>query len=356
MIALRDFHWGERIIIERMILSRPTYDTDFELLSQNEQAAVMALMSHENITSSVPTHDSLAEEPESLLDAKFDLNAIRCESSQPGQSISGLFIHISRCNHECQPNAQLYYLPQQRVQVLIACKPHIRQGEEITISYIKINHEDDTVALFILREKWKFVCQCLACRDQEVRWKMKEVSRYQRDMIALTKQHKFEDAMTTGETILSLYQELACYSPAWYWKTYYELFQIAAIQSSTLSRTLQYIEKAMTLVVAYVRQTNASGERLLIWPPNNELYSVATVQCGVDEEALSRDMQLLVPVDGMKIKRYFDDPSSYPFYCWRPASPEASNDESSTSSSKSNTGSEDVEIVRDKLLYDNGNK
>lgn len=73
---------------------------------------------------------------------------------------TGLYKKHSKLNHSCDPNAVIYF-PYNNHKLQVVALRDIKQGEEITISYIC--EEDDNERRKQLEEYYLFSCCCLKC-------------------------------------------------------------------------------------------------------------------------------------------------------------------------------------------------
>jgi hypothetical protein len=155
---------GDIIMRERPVLkiSRPEYTkgtgypmakvtelvrAEYALLSPGEQEEVIGL-----------THHVLPEEEEpqgsDVLGFIFRTNAYNTDTG------FGLFPKIARINHSCRPNAA-YYWSQKLNQRIIYASRTIKEGEEISDSYIPLllSREERQKKL----DRYGFNCTCSAC-------------------------------------------------------------------------------------------------------------------------------------------------------------------------------------------------
>ena len=102
-------------------------------------------------------HSDLASKQLKLKDI-LDCNACSFGVAEPGYM--GLFLHTSRLNHSCVPNAEGYY-DRKSGHMYIRALTDIGAHEEITISYIY--HILPRAKRQELLSNWRFVCRCPAC-------------------------------------------------------------------------------------------------------------------------------------------------------------------------------------------------
>ena len=140
VVALRDFEWCERIMVDRMI--------DGELMAGD--AARRAIV------------ERLEPRGSEDLYEKFRINAIG--SNDHRGIFGGLCVNLSKANHKCQANAFTHYEPMSKMMALIAAE-RIKAGDEITISYTEFLNPDTCsgkaakgVHTEILRTQYGIVC------------------------------------------------------------------------------------------------------------------------------------------------------------------------------------------------------
>ena len=150
--ALRDFEENEKIMMERPILFNP-----------NATTVAVPDTAKDKVNDLVPKDGSLAQ--------TIARNSMSC--SDDGGS-SGLFITMSRVNHDCMGNSNHYFNTRRGVKILVASK-RISRGEEITFSYgaSKLSTERKQ----ILQRQYKFTCVCSTCQDSN---KENDLDRMQR--------------------------------------------------------------------------------------------------------------------------------------------------------------------------------
>jgi hypothetical protein len=225
VVALRDFEQNERIMTERMLLERKSINDDFSKLSEPEQSAVMALMPVEG----------------SLLD-KFLLNAMSCSEEGDFDQVSGLFINMSRINHDCLGNSFHWFIPYLKSKALFASRK-INAGEEITFSYMK--NPSDSIQRRQFQSHYHVDCHCEGCSTPSIMNKMKEIPELDEKIGEYGQRMQTEKAIKAGEHLLQLYEELHWGVPGFI-RTYYDLFQVGIMRRSTLQKGKYYIRLAVT--------------------------------------------------------------------------------------------------------------
>lgn len=142
VFALRDFERNEKIMAERPILMNPNPIT--ATVPENAKDKVDAL-----VPKGGPLIQTIAR------------NAMSC--SDDG-STSGLFIIMSRVNHDCMGNCDHYFNIRRGVKILVAAR-RICSGEEITFSYA--SKSPSAKRKKILQQHYKFTCTCSICHDNK---------------------------------------------------------------------------------------------------------------------------------------------------------------------------------------------
>lgn len=77
---------------------------------------------------------------------------------------AAVFVHAARFNHACNPNACFNWNAQIGKETVHTMRD-IAEGEEITISYVDVQH-DKRLRAWELRH-YGFVCGCAACGDED---------------------------------------------------------------------------------------------------------------------------------------------------------------------------------------------
>ena len=112
---------------------------------------------------------------------------------------NGVCLKMSRFNHSCRPNAQ-YFWNKDRDTRDVRTLRKIKQGEEITVSYITIGRGQ----LFgreerrsLIKDTYHFDCKCKTCdlADEEVEQEMKRLDEYMEEM---QKKKRFHDSAKTA--------------------------------------------------------------------------------------------------------------------------------------------------------------
>jgi hypothetical protein len=166
---------------------------------------------------------------------KFALNAVSLDGDVKQ---SGLFVNMSRVNHDCLGNSSHKYVPKHNVMILIANRD-IKRGEEITFNYIANKRERK----HDLTEKWSFTCHCRACSDPAIEAKMRQIEFLDNQVEVLGLQAKFDEAIQCAKDLIPLYDELG-YTSLKYSRTYYDLYTQYIYRQSTILEAFQYIKLA----------------------------------------------------------------------------------------------------------------
>uniref|UniRef100_A0A6A7G741 Uncharacterized protein n=1 Tax=Hirondellea gigas TaxID=1518452 RepID=A0A6A7G741_9CRUS len=226
IFALRTFKRGEKIMVERPILYSRSglvpVDAD---VAPGAQWAVDLLL---------PRDGSLQD--------KFDRNAMSCAEDQ---GASGLFITMSRVNHDCVGNTLHHYVDSQGVKILVASH-EILAGDEITFSYTDIVRGRRT----FLAQKFDFSCGCLACTDPSIGNLLLRAKELDQKIIQLGSSGNFAGSIRAGKSLLRIYDSLQS-SPKMYLRTYYDMFQMAITKRSTLQDGIKYMKRAMQFALEF---------------------------------------------------------------------------------------------------------
>ena len=76
---------------------------------------------------------------------------------------AAVFVHAARFNHACNPNACFSWNPNIGKETIHTMRD-VHEGEEVTISYVDMEH-DKRLRAWELRH-YGFVCDCPACGDE----------------------------------------------------------------------------------------------------------------------------------------------------------------------------------------------
>ncbi|KAJ8604516.1 hypothetical protein CTAYLR_000929 [Chrysophaeum taylorii] len=227
VFALVDMKRGFKIMAERPVATRHGKEEKEEPAAT--RAAVDALL---------PVGGSRED--------KIALNGMSLDAEVHSTG-TGLFVRMSRVNHDCVPNALHHYHAPSGVKLLVACRD-ISAGEEVTMSYLPTESQDALLGGSLTRAqflalKWRFVCGCRACSDPKLNAKIEELRERDARILKLGQRGDFAQALRCGEAILRLYDDLQ-ESHKLYAKTYYEMFQLAVARRKTLAKAKGYIKLA----------------------------------------------------------------------------------------------------------------
>mmetsp|Transcript_1608 Transcript_1608/g.4671 ORF Transcript_1608/g.4671 Transcript_1608/m.4671 type:complete len:334 (+) Transcript_1608:448-1449(+) len=225
LFALRNFNGGEKILVERSVMSRLPMRGTTTSSDPNVRKAIMAL---------APANSN-------SVDAKFMANSVSLGGSEEGDKGSALFIHYSRANHDCVGNANHYYDHGIGLRLLVANRD-ITAGTEITFSYAGTSSCDERAMLIASRG---FTCRCSACQVPEVGAKLDKLIELDRAIVILGSNGNVEAAIRAGTRLIKIYDDLEL-SDILYSRTYYDLFQVSITKSSTVKKGHAFIKKAYT--------------------------------------------------------------------------------------------------------------
>jgi SET domain/MYND finger len=250
MVALRTFQKNDLIMIERPVLKVPWLAHDSVRIDHVESSAQAATL-------------ALAPEDGDFV-AKFKINCMECREGE-----SGLYITISRINHDCLGNASHTYLKNRGVQVLVA-RCTIKSGEEITITYssIKMLHRERHDHLL---QTYQISCRCRACKDPDFDEEVRKMNHLDKEITHSTCLGKIEYAIATGHELLKLYDKHDLSS--WrYYDLYLDLFEAAICKQRYLESAKQYIEKAYKAALSFTHDDsheNVAAAKVLVDAPTS---------------------------------------------------------------------------------------
>ncbi|CAB9513577.1 lysine methyltransferase SMYD2 [Seminavis robusta] len=262
VFALREFDKNDMILTERPILKV----VERQLVSHNI---------NEIPKTAAPLFESLLP-VDGRFQQKWDKNAMDCTGEEDAKKESGLFLVLSRINHDCLGNADHQYLAHRGIKILVAAK-HIPKGHEITISYLgsfKPKHERN---IRLLSYPFHFICRCDVCTNDELDQKLARTKDLDRAILTLGAKGKIEVAMRKGRALLSLYEQLQ--QSTWlYQRTYYDLFQVAITKKKYYKDAMHFMEKAHEAALAYTQDPQHPQvlrlQELLISPETHRNYRI----------------------------------------------------------------------------------
>ena len=233
VFALRDFAKNEKILAERPLLKwQSCHLMSFSLSKVPESA-------RKTVAALLPTQGSLNE--------KMLRNGMACTDDDVGGE-TGLFVSMSRINHECMPNSDHYFLHHRGVKILVASRS-IRKGEQVTISYTPKYKPRDARRAH-LAHNYRFQCNCSVCNDPTLEQKLNRAHEMDESILHLGSAGKAEAALRKGRLLIQIYDELS-FSSWLYHRTYYDLFQVAIIRNRSVREGRKYIRLAYESALAY---------------------------------------------------------------------------------------------------------
>jgi MYND finger/SET domain len=228
MVALRPFAKCDIILVERpILLDSELRQPSIDQIDERARTAAMAL---------TPC------DPGASFSRKFANNSMGCsDEAQSTTSNRGLFLNLSRINHDCLGNAEHMYLEHRGVKTLVACRP-IAAGEEITISYVDFRLYPENRQTRLLHG-YRFRCRCSACTNASINADLLRMARLDDELLRVGSMGMTEMAVKKGEELLKLYTKYGMSS--WhYFRTHYDIFQMAVTKRKTLSLAKAHARKA----------------------------------------------------------------------------------------------------------------
>ena len=121
---------------------------------------------------------------------------------------NGVCLKMSRFNHSCRPNAQYFWNVDTNTRDMRSLRK-IKQGEEITVSYIASLLYSREERQAYLRDTYNFDCSCEACdlTEAQVEEEIKKIDEYKEEKL---KRQQFQDAAAsapngkTGQAFMQL--------------------------------------------------------------------------------------------------------------------------------------------------------
>jgi MYND finger/SET domain len=230
MVALRPFAKCDIVLVERpilLLLDTEMRQPSIDQIDERARAAAMALTPND---------------PSASFSQKFANNSMGCsDEAQSPASNRGLFLNLSRINHDCLGNTEHMYLENRGVKILVACRL-IAAGEEITISYGDFRFYTDIrqAALF---NRYCFWCRCSACTNTSINADLRKMTHLDDEILRVGSMGMTEIAMKKGQELLKLYDKYAMSS--WHtFRTHYDMFQMAVTKRKTLPIAKSQIRQA----------------------------------------------------------------------------------------------------------------
>lgn len=250
VFAIRDFQEDEIIMMERPILMNP-YDFNWDSVPLSARSKV----------------ESLAPLDGTLM-VQVLRNSISC-----GDDSSGIFLTMSKVNHDCLGNSCHLYLENRLVKILVATRA-ISKGEEILFSY---SHKCSFERKGILLDFYKFRCACKVCSDPTVENDLDLMIRLDEEILILGSVGSVEVAIRKGRRLLELKRKYKTGS-WWEFRTFYDLFQLAVTKRSTLRDAKQFIQKAYDSALRFTRDPEYStvqqAKQLICAPESHRNYLI----------------------------------------------------------------------------------
>ena len=105
---------------------------------------------------------------------------------------NGVCLKMSRFNHSCQPNAQYFWNEDTNTRDMRTLKK-IKQGEEITVSYINSLVFSREERYAYLKDRYNFDCRCEDCdlTEEEIEQEVKRFDEYKAEML---RKQEYRDA------------------------------------------------------------------------------------------------------------------------------------------------------------------
>jgi MYND finger/SET domain len=232
MVALRAFEKNDLIMVERPILMVGKYTAVSPGLNLIELPTIDQIEA-----SAQPTALALAPENGTFAD-KFKTNSIGCYNQEPG-----LFLTMSRINHDCIGNASHMHSENRRVHTLVASRD-ISSGEEVTMSYLAFGTESEDGRQQDLYQSYHFICRCRACVDPEVEADLDKMKNLSRELIFMPQR---EVALRKGESLLKMYDK---YGMSGVDDVYFKLFMVAKAAGQVTSAK-RYLQLAYEAALAF---------------------------------------------------------------------------------------------------------
>ncbi|KAL5888553.1 SET domain-containing protein 5 [Pyricularia oryzae] len=198
LVAARTLYRGDRIMSSTpaIVIDYGFFETMPKKIVREIQTAAVDILpeNHRQLLLNLSSHDGLYENYQQKVDKILSTNAFDIDADPEGDNDDQFYVvfpEISRCNHDCRPNADYYYDPETLTQHVHAVR-QINIGEEISLSYLD-PLQSQAARLARLSRTWGFPCGCSMCT--------------QRDLIA-------EESDSRLEQIAELRKEFHDYTPS----------------------------------------------------------------------------------------------------------------------------------------------
>jgi SET domain len=227
MVALRAFQKNDVIVVERPILKVNGGTPRIDQIEATARPAALAL---------APLNVEFL--------SKFRTNVMECSSS-----MSGLFLTISRINHDCFGNSDHFYFEHRGVQVLVA-RNSIASGEEVTFSYVDpLKNDKYQYRRWILPHVYGFTCRCCVCLDPDLEADMYTMKELKDEVLHYGTRGMIDAALEKGKALVTLFDKRGMSS--WdYYCAYYDLYQLTITRRQNLAEGIEYIRQAYESVLA----------------------------------------------------------------------------------------------------------
>jgi SET domain len=214
---------------------------------------------------------------------KYNANA--CDCCDVGPGVCGIFLAISRANHDCLATCS-FWRDKQNVQRLVALRA-ICAGEEIAIAYTPETSLVEGEARKPAERRahlkgYGFCCACTACTDSRTAEKVARLGEVHHQLEELLHSEQFDAAMRAGEESLQLIDEPQL-GPAWRTLVYGDLFQVAILREATLPAAKRYAALCAEHAAAYYgaeSETAVEYRRYANQPEAHFAYCVADKEGG----------------------------------------------------------------------------
>lgn len=218
MVALRPFAKCDIVLVELpilLLLDSEMRQPSIDQIDERARAAAMALTPND---------------PGASFSRKFANNSMGCsDEAQSPTSNRGLFLNLSRINHDCLGNTENMYVENRGVKILVACRP-IAAREEITISYgdFRFYLENRQAALF---NRYCFWCRYSACTNTSINADLRKMAHLDDETLRVGSMGMTENAMSSWHTFRTHYPG-------------YDMFQMAVTKRKTLPIAKSQIRQA----------------------------------------------------------------------------------------------------------------
>ena len=240
VFALRTIQKDEIIMVERPIIKYPTPILDDNVPATALPAVMKLYPSSE--TASVTLQDIYKYNAMAMTDDDDD-------------HVTGLFIRMSRVNHHCLGNTIHRYLENRGAKILVASRA-IQEGEEITFSYV--SQSSFNVRRAKLSLTYRFICNCNACTNPDIESELEKLQSLDDAILQFGSMGRVDQALQKGKALLALYDRYQMSS--WmYFRTYYDLYQVAITKRKTMKQGIRYIKLAYESAMTFTSdEENAS--------------------------------------------------------------------------------------------------